>query len=155
MFFAAWAKGDGESAVDYAETEPADLNERKSALRAAFGSYASANEGGAIQRAKSVAINRPADIFRGRRKIFCPESEATGCSLLNPMRTDDANLLGLFARERDESAFSELARRHGGLIFHTALRRTGNHAMAEDVSQQVLCALARKAAQLALTTAGC
>ncbi|MCW1925007.1 sigma-70 family RNA polymerase sigma factor [Luteolibacter arcticus] len=68
------------------------------------------------------------------------------------MRTDDANLLGLFARERDESAFSELARRHGDLIFHTALRRTGNHAMAEDVSQQVLCALARKAAQLALTT---
>lgn len=68
------------------------------------------------------------------------------------MNTTDATLLGLFARERDEAAFAELARRYGNLIFHTALRRTGSHAMAQEVSQQVLCVIARKAANLALTT---
>jgi len=54
----------------------------------------------------------------------------------------------MFSRTRDEAAFAELARRHGGLIYHTALRRTGSPALAEEVSQQVLCVLVRKAAQL-------
>ncbi|BCU78946.1 hypothetical protein llg_36610 [Luteolibacter sp. LG18] len=68
------------------------------------------------------------------------------------MKTTDTALLKLFAREQEEAAFTELARRYSSLIFHTALRRTGSHALAEEVSQKVLCALARKAAELALTT---
>jgi len=65
------------------------------------------------------------------------------------MTSTDAELLQAFARHRDEAAFRELARRHLGLIFHTALRRTGNRTLAEDVTQQVLCAVARKAPELA------
>jgi RNA polymerase sigma factor (sigma-70 family) len=63
--------------------------------------------------------------------------------------TTDASLLRQFARDRDEAAFVELVNRHGGLVFHTALRRTRSHAMAQEVSQQVLCTLAQKAARLA------
>ncbi|MDB6078467.1 MAG: sigE 1 [Akkermansiaceae bacterium] len=62
----------------------------------------------------------------------------------------DAALLTAFARQRDEKAFRTLAERHFGLIFHTALRRTGNRVLAQDVSQEVLCIVARKAAFLAL-----
>jgi RNA polymerase sigma factor (sigma-70 family) len=66
------------------------------------------------------------------------------------MTSTDAALLNAFARHRDESAFRELAQRHLGLIFHTALRRTGgDHSMAEEISQNVLCAVARKAPELA------
>lgn len=62
----------------------------------------------------------------------------------------DAALLTAFVCHRDEQAFRVLAESHFGLIFHTALRRTGNRALAQDVSQEVLCILARKAAFLSL-----
>lgn len=63
--------------------------------------------------------------------------------------TDDAALLLSFARNRDETAFRTLTERHLGLIFHAALRRTGNRPMAEEVTQNVLCAVVRKAGELA------
>jgi RNA polymerase sigma factor (sigma-70 family) len=65
------------------------------------------------------------------------------------MKFPDADLLKAFARHRDEAAFQQLAKRYLGLIFHTALRRTGNRSLAEEISQNVLCALAKKAGSLA------
>ncbi len=65
------------------------------------------------------------------------------------MHETDANLLTRFASHRDEAAFGELAARYLGLIYHVALRRTGDRQMAGEISQNVLCAVARKAASLA------
>jgi RNA polymerase sigma factor (sigma-70 family) len=61
----------------------------------------------------------------------------------------DESLLKSFAIHRDEKAFRTLAERYLGLIFHTALRRTGNRQLAEEISQNILCALAQKASSLA------
>lgn len=65
------------------------------------------------------------------------------------MQEPDGHLLTRFATHRDEAAFGELTTRYLGLIYHVALRRTGNRQMAEEVSQNVLCAVVRKAAGLA------
>ncbi len=65
------------------------------------------------------------------------------------MRDSDESLLKSYALNRDEVAFRLLAERYLGLIFHTALRRTNNRPLAEEVSQNILCALAKKAAALA------
>jgi RNA polymerase sigma-70 factor (ECF subfamily) len=65
------------------------------------------------------------------------------------MQESDSHLLTRFATHRDEAAFGELANRHLGLIYHVALRRTGDRQLAEEVSQNVLCAVVRKAAGLA------
>ncbi len=65
------------------------------------------------------------------------------------MPDSDATLLTTFAATRDEKSFRALADRYLGLIFHTALRRTGNRPLAEEVSQNVLCAMAKKAGNLA------
>jgi RNA polymerase sigma factor (sigma-70 family) len=65
------------------------------------------------------------------------------------MRDSDESLLKSFAANRDEAAFRTLADRYLGLIFHTALRRTGSRPLAEEVSQNILCALAKKASSLA------
>jgi len=65
------------------------------------------------------------------------------------MRDTDESLLRSFAIHRDEEAFRTLADRYLGLVFHTALRRTNNRPLAEEVSQNILCALANKASSLA------
>jgi RNA polymerase sigma factor (sigma-70 family) len=65
------------------------------------------------------------------------------------MQETDSHLLDRFTTHRDEAAFSELAKRYLGLIYHVALRRTGDRQLAEEVSQNVLCAVVRKAAGLA------
>lgn len=63
--------------------------------------------------------------------------------------TDDAELLRRYARERTESAFTELVQRHAGLVYSAALRQVGgDRALAQDVSQSVFTDLARKAASL-------
>lgn len=43
------------------------------------------------------------------------------------MKDSDESLLRSFALHRDEGAFRTLTERYLGLIFHTALRRTGNY----------------------------
>lgn len=64
------------------------------------------------------------------------------------MMTDD-QLLRRFADEHSEAAFTELVQRHLPLVRATALRRVGGDAhAADDVTQQVFVALARKAAAL-------
>ena len=61
----------------------------------------------------------------------------------------DESLLNAFADSRDERAFRALADRYLGLVFHTAMRRTNQRQIAEEVSQNILCALAQKASSLA------
>ncbi len=49
---------------------------------------------------------------------------------------------------REESAFVALVERLGGLVLASALRRTGNRLLAEEVAQNVFSILARKAGSL-------
>ncbi|MCX6878210.1 MAG: sigma-70 family RNA polymerase sigma factor [Verrucomicrobia bacterium] len=65
------------------------------------------------------------------------------------MTDTDESLLKAFAGNRDEMAFRALADRYLGLVFHAAMRRTQNRQMAEEISQNILCALAQKASALA------
>lgn len=65
------------------------------------------------------------------------------------MVSDDSTLLGRYVRDGDEAAFAEVVRRHVDLVYGAALRKLkGNRARAEDVTQEVFAALARKAAAL-------
>jgi RNA polymerase sigma factor (sigma-70 family) len=62
---------------------------------------------------------------------------------------DDSILLRRFVSEHSEEAFSELVRRHLDFVFSVALRQTqGNHARAQDITQEVFTVLARKAPSL-------
>ena len=61
----------------------------------------------------------------------------------------DNELLRAFGAHGDEQAFAELVRRWGSLVIGAALRRTGNHGMAEEAAQNVFTTLARRAAALA------
>ena len=49
---------------------------------------------------------------------------------------------------RSEVAFAELVERMSGLVYHRALRGTGDPGLAEEVTQNVFAILARKADQL-------
>jgi RNA polymerase sigma factor (sigma-70 family) len=57
----------------------------------------------------------------------------------------DFELLRDFARNGDQPAFSTLVRRHLNLVFGSAARKAGDHGGAEEISQNVFGALARKA----------
>lgn len=62
---------------------------------------------------------------------------------------EPARLLAAFLDlERKESAFVDLVDCLAGLVFASALRRTGDRLLAEEVSQNVFAILARKAASL-------
>lgn len=62
---------------------------------------------------------------------------------------DDGTLLRLYVADRSEAAFTELVRRHIGLVHAAALRRVGGDAhLADDVTQTVFISLARKAPTL-------
>lgn len=61
---------------------------------------------------------------------------------------EDNVLLRRFVEERANEAFQSLVERHVNLVYFSALRQTGNAAMAEDVVQEVFTDLARKAPKL-------
>jgi RNA polymerase sigma factor (sigma-70 family) len=62
---------------------------------------------------------------------------------------DDATLLRRYAVEKSGEAFAELVRRHLPLVYSAAVRRLGGDTHhAEDVAQEVFCALARNAHRL-------
>lgn len=62
----------------------------------------------------------------------------------------DGYLLRTFATTEDEGAFCELVRRHSGMIKATAIRTLGDHTLADEVTQDTLIALARKARRIRL-----
>jgi RNA polymerase sigma factor (sigma-70 family) len=66
--------------------------------------------------------------------------------------TADTILLEQFAKSDSEEAFSEIVRRHVGLVHSVALRQTQNAQHAEEITQAVFIILARKAASLGRKT---
>ncbi len=60
----------------------------------------------------------------------------------------DAQLLREFATTGAEAPFTELVRRHAGLVHAAALRQTQDPHLADEVTQAVFVLLARKAATL-------
>lgn len=60
----------------------------------------------------------------------------------------DRELLERYLTRGEEAAFAEVVRRHLPHVFGAAWRQTGDRALAEDVSQEVFCDLARKARRL-------
>lgn len=69
------------------------------------------------------------------------------------MMSDDSTLLRRYAEGRSNEAFAELVRRHLDFVFSVALREVhGDFARAQDVTQEVFTALARKASALSHRT---
>jgi RNA polymerase sigma factor (sigma-70 family) len=68
------------------------------------------------------------------------------------MMIDDMTLVREFAASHSESAFAGLVERHIGLVHSSALRQSGDHQLAEDISQAVFIILARKAPSLGSKT---
>ncbi len=68
----------------------------------------------------------------------------------HPLPTDEfAQLLEAYVSSgKSEPAFVAIVERLGGLVYSSALRRTGNPQMAEEVMQNVFAILARKAHSL-------
>ncbi|HEX4607683.1 MAG TPA: sigma factor-like helix-turn-helix DNA-binding protein [Urbifossiella sp.] len=62
-----------------------------------------------------------------------------------PDARPDGELVGQYARTRDEGAFVELLRRHGPAVYGVCRRVVGNGPDAEDAFQAVFLVLARKA----------
>lgn len=60
----------------------------------------------------------------------------------------DSELLSSYARDRSETAFTELVRRYIDLVHSAALRMMRDSHLAEDVTQNVFIALAKNAARL-------
>jgi len=65
------------------------------------------------------------------------------------MNERDFELLQRFARRGDQEAFEALVRRHLDLVYATAWRKLEESGAAEEVTQNVFAALARKAWQFA------
>ena len=67
--------------------------------------------------------------------------------------SQDRELLRQFVRENSDEAFATLVSRHVNLVYSAALRKTGNPAAAEEVTQAVFVILAKKANRLLRHTA--
>src|ERR1051326_4318523 len=61
---------------------------------------------------------------------------------------DDHGLLDAYARARSQEAFAGLVAKYADMVFGTALRRTRDWQLAEDVTQAVFIVLARRAGSL-------
>lgn len=65
-----------------------------------------------------------------------------------PAADSDTDLVVRFMQNRDESAFTEIVRRHGPMVLAVCRRRLGREADAEDAFQAVFLALAKSAAAI-------
>ncbi len=77
---------------------------------------------------------------------------AAGVGLVKMMSSNTSNELRKHLCDfvqGQEKAFEPVARQLSGLIYHTALRGSGDHSCAEEVVQTVLVQISRKAAKLA------
>ena len=63
--------------------------------------------------------------------------------------TNDLNLLGQYARDKAQDAFTEIVRRHVDLVYSAALRQVRSPQLAEEVAQSVFTDLARNAVPFA------
>jgi RNA polymerase sigma factor (sigma-70 family) len=63
--------------------------------------------------------------------------------------TSDLDLLGQFAREKSQDAFTALVSRHVNLVYSAALRQVRSPQLAEEIAQSVFADLARNACSLA------
>jgi RNA polymerase sigma factor (sigma-70 family) len=68
------------------------------------------------------------------------------------MTGNDHDLLGEFAREHSQDAFTDLVNRHLNLVYSAALRQVRSPQLAEEVSQSVFTELASHAAKLSPDT---
>ena len=65
-----------------------------------------------------------------------------------PAADSDADLLGRFARRRDEDAFAALVARHGPMVFGVCRRLLHDAHAAEDAAQATFLVLARRAGSI-------
>jgi RNA polymerase sigma factor (sigma-70 family) len=91
------------------------------------------------------AGQRPAG-RRMRAESSAAQLEAIGesCPAVAPARFDRDGELADRAAQGDRAAFEALLRRHYDLIHRVAWRLTGSRADAQDVAQEVCCALVEK-----------
>lgn len=65
------------------------------------------------------------------------------------VKLTDSELLRSYAEDGSEAAFTELVKRHVDLVYGTAMRQAwGDATLAEDLTQSVFTAMARKAGEL-------
>ena len=80
-------------------------------------------------------------------QLFCRIPAAGGDILLKRM-TSDLDLLGQYARNKAQDAFTEIVRHHVDLVYSAALRQVRSPQLAEEVAQSVFTDLARNAGKL-------
>ncbi len=80
-----------------------------------------------------------------RRKIRCYllRASATLWAKMN-----DEQLIREYRLQGSQEAFAELVRRYAGLVYGTARRHVGDAFAAEEICQEVFCALARQIASI-------
>ncbi len=93
----------------------------------------------------------PSSLFELKSVTFFKMPEIIGYRVVNDPenRPDPNELLEAFvASNRSEKAFSALVENLSGLVYSSALRRTRNSQLAEEIAQNVFAIMARKAESL-------
>src|SRR5687768_345239 len=81
----------------------------------------------------------------------CPFFDCAG-NIRGVNERTDCELLGDYAENGSEAAFTELVSRHVGLVYSVALRVVADPHLAEDVTQGTFAVLAREARRLGVRT---